>query len=92
MAVMNSVRFTGNLGRDPEIRSVVGPWGPTAVTKFPFAVEQGTREHPKPPIWLYGEVWGQLAESAAAMLRRGDLVSCMVLTEGDKERTTHLWA
>ena len=71
---INSVQFTGNLGRDPELRPISGP-RPTNVAKFSLAVSQGKREQKKPPLWLYVEAWGDLAESAANRLRKGDRVS-----------------
>lgn len=69
MASLNSFDFTGNLGRDPELRNL--PSGKT-VCSFSVAVAMfGDR----PTLWVDVSVWGSAAESCAKYLSKGSSVA-----------------
>lgn len=71
--------FTGNLGRDPEMRYI--PSG-KKVTKFPVATSRTYKnsagDEVKETIWRWVEVWEALAESCNKFLKKG----ARVLVEG----------
>src|SRR5690242_19214570 len=64
----NTVTFTGNLGKDPDMS--ITPNG-ISVTKLPLAVSQGKN---KPAMWLNVETWKQLAEKCNEKLEKGSRV------------------
>lgn len=64
----NDVRFTGNLGRDPEL-SVTS--NGNAYTIISLAVSQGKD---KDAMWLRGICWAELAEAVERDYRKGDRV------------------
>lgn len=64
----NTVTFTGNLGKDPEMSFT--PNG-TAKTKFPLAVSQGKD---KKPMWLTIVTWNTLAEQCDKKLEKGSRI------------------
>lgn len=66
---MNSYNCTGNLGRDPELRSM--PNG-DPVCNFPLAVNLGKDV---PPLWLKVEVFGNQADNCSKYLTKGSKVA-----------------
>ena len=64
----NISTLTGNLGRDPEIRYFESG---KAKAEFSIAVSTGKD---KPADWFDVQVWGQSAERAAKLLRKGSRI------------------
>lgn len=75
---MNVVYFTGNVGRDGEVRSVNG----NDVLNFTAAVKQGYSRDAKSE-WYRVAVWGQRANSLRQHITKGAKVAvCGELTIG----------
>lgn len=70
---MNTGFFTGNLGRDAELRHASNG---DPVANFPLAVETGTRLTPK-TMWIDCSVWGKRAEKLAPYLTKGKKVAVL---------------
>jgi single-strand DNA-binding protein len=70
---MNTGFFTGNLGRDAELRHASNG---DAVANFPLAVETGTRQNSK-TMWIDCSVWGKRAEKLAPYLLKGKKVAVL---------------
>lgn len=68
---MNTGFFTGNLGRDAELRQASNG---DPVANFPLAVETGTRTASK-TMWIDCSVWGNRAEKLAPYLLKGKRVA-----------------
>lgn len=65
-----NITITGNLGRDPELRSLENG---QMVTKFTVAARQGKVQGQDPPaLWFTVEVWGQQALWIADNLVKGE--------------------
>jgi len=62
---MNNVSFTGNAGRDPEVRYFESG---TSVANFTVAIYTGKD---KPPVWVPVSAWGKSCEIAADRVRKG---------------------
>lgn len=67
---MNVIHFTGNVGRDAEIRTVNG----TDVLNFTVAVRQGFSRDAKSE-WYRVAVWGQRANSLREHITKGAKVA-----------------
>jgi single-strand DNA-binding protein len=72
MMSFNLVVLAGHVGRDPETKEIEG----TIVTSFTLAVDtyKGRNESGKAkdePLWVRVNVWGKLAETASAMVKKG---------------------
>lgn len=67
---MNLAILTGNLGRDPELRSVNGD----NVLGFSIGVQTGTRDKPS-TMWVACSIWGKRATSLQPYLFRGNRVT-----------------
>lgn len=65
---MNNVSFTGNAGRDPEVRYFESG---TSVANFTVAIYEGKD---KPPTWVSVSAWGKTCEIAADRVRKGSRV------------------
>lgn len=70
---MNTGFFTGNVGRDAELRHASNG---DPVANFPLAVETGTRQTPK-TMWIDCSVWGKRAEKLAPYLTKGKKVAVL---------------
>jgi single-strand DNA-binding protein len=70
---MNTGFFTGNLGRDAELRQASNG---DAVANFPLAVETGTRQTPQ-TMWIDCSIWGKRAEKLAQYLTKGKKVAIL---------------
>ena len=68
MRSFNHVVFIGNVGRDPEERTVNGD---VKVCDFSLAVDNGKDEE---PLWLSVSAWRKLAELVTAHVHKGDAV------------------
>lgn len=68
---MNQVLLMGNLGRDPELRSL--PSG-TAVCNFSLATSTRDKENNNITTWHNIVVWGKQAEVCAQALKKGSTV------------------
>ncbi len=68
---MNVFTFTGNLGRDAEVRYTQGG---DAVSGFSVAVKSGFGKNEK-TIWVKCSQWGKAAESVAPYLKKGQQVA-----------------
>ena len=66
---MNLFTFTGNLGRDAELRQA----GQTQVAKFSVGVKAGYGEKAT-TLWVNCELWGKQAESLSGYLLKGKQV------------------
>ena len=66
---MNLAILTGNLGRDPELRSVNGD----NVLGFSIGVQTGTRDKPS-TRWVACSIWGKRALSLQPYLAKGHRV------------------
>lgn len=76
---MNVIYFTGNVGKDAEVRSVNG----TDVCNFNVAVKQGYHRD-APTEWYRVAVWGQRANSIANHVTKGAKVAvCGELVIGE---------
>lgn len=65
-----NITITGNLGRDPELRTLENG---QMVTKFTVAARQGKVQGQDPPaLWFTVEVWGQQGPWIADNLRKGE--------------------
>jgi single-strand DNA-binding protein len=62
---MNNVSFTGNAGRDAEVRYFESG---AAVANFTVAIYTGKD---KPPVWVPVSAWSKSAEIAADRVRKG---------------------
>ena len=67
---MNTVFFTGNVGKDAEVRTVNG----TDVCNFSVAVKQGFSRD-APTEWYRVAVWGQRANQLAQYITKGAKVA-----------------
>jgi len=72
---MNVAAFTGNLGRDPEVKVV----GQTSVAKFTVAVSRNFKRHgsdewEQETAWVPCEAWDTAAERIGRTFIKGDLV------------------
>lgn len=67
---MNTVFFTGNVGKDAEVRTVNG----TDVCNFNVAVKQGFSRD-APTEWYRVAVWGTRANSLAGHITKGAKVA-----------------
>lgn len=67
---MNLAILTGNLGRDPELRSVNGD----NVLGFSIGVQTGTRDKPS-TMWVACSIWGKRATSLQPYLAKGHRVT-----------------
>ncbi len=67
---MNLAIFTGNLGRDPELRSVNGD----SVLGFSIGVQTGTKDKPA-TMWVSCSIWGKRATSLEPYLHKGQRVT-----------------
>lgn len=63
---MNLAIFTGNLGRDPELRAHNGD----NVLGFSIGVQTGTRDKPE-TMWVDCALWGKRATSLQPYLAKG---------------------
>lgn len=63
---MNLAIFTGNLGRDPELRTANGD----SVLGFPIGVQSGTKDKPS-TLWVSCALWGKRATSLQPYLSKG---------------------
>src|SRR3954470_16996677 len=66
MRSFNHVVFIGNVGRDPEERTVNGD---VKVCDFSLAVDAGKDQE---PLWLSVSAWRKLAELAKTYVHKGD--------------------
>jgi single-strand DNA-binding protein len=75
MPALNRIQLIGNLGKDPELRSL--PSG-TSVCSFSLAVNRrwknGDGESRETTDWFNIETWGRLGEVCHQYLRKGKLV------------------
>jgi single-strand DNA-binding protein len=67
---MQIIHLTGNLGRDPELRSTNND----QVCSFSVAVKQGFDRDAKSE-WFRCSVWGKRAETVSRYLRKGQKVT-----------------
>lgn len=67
---MNTIFFTGNVGKDAELRTV----NDTQVCNFNVAVKQGFGRH-APTEWYRVAVWGNRAVSLAEHVKKGAKVA-----------------
>ena len=67
---MNLAILTGNLGRNPELRSVNGD----NVLGFTIGVQTGTRDKPD-TMWVSCSIWGKRAISLQPYLFKGSRVT-----------------
>lgn len=67
---MNTIFFTGNVGKDAEVRTVNG----TDVCNFNVAVRQGFRRD-APSEWYRVAVWGSRANQVAQYITKGAKVA-----------------
>jgi len=78
---MNTIFFTGNVGRDAEVRTVNG----TDVCNFTVAVKQGFSRD-APTEWYRVAVWGSRGSSLAQHVKKGAKVAvCGELVIGSYE-------
>ena len=68
---MNTGFFTGNIGRDADLRKANNG---DSVANFPLAVEIGTKDNPK-TMWIDCSIWGKRADSVAPYLVKGKKVA-----------------
>jgi single-strand DNA-binding protein len=66
---MNSFSFTGNIGRDAEIRDTSS----SSITSFPVAVKAGYGDNAV-TTWVNCNMWGDRGEAVAEYLTKGALV------------------
>src|SRR4051794_26702019 len=66
MRSFNHVVFIGNVGHDPEERTVNGD---VKVCDFSLAVDEGKDQD---PLWLSVSAWRKLAEQVKAYVHKGD--------------------
>ena len=67
---MNNFAFTGNLGRDPELKYTQSG---TAVCNFSVAAQSGWGDNKK-TFWAACTAWGKQAELVAEYLKKGSKV------------------
>lgn len=67
---MNLAILTGNLGRDPELRSHNGE----NILSFSIGVQTGTRDNPS-TMWVNCSIWGKRATSLQPYLAQGHRVT-----------------
>jgi single-strand DNA-binding protein len=67
---MNFSIFTGNLGRDPELRQHNGD----NILNFPIGVQTGNKEKPE-TMWVDCALWGKRATSLQPYLAKGNRVT-----------------
>lgn len=67
---MNILYFTGNVGKDAELRNVSN----TDVCNFSVAVRQGFK-HDAPTEWYRVAVWGTRAKTLAGHIKKGSKVA-----------------
>jgi len=68
---MNTGFFTGNIGRDAELRHANNG---DQVANFPLAIEVGTKLLPK-TMWIDCSLWGKRAENLSRYLTKGKRVA-----------------
>jgi len=68
---MQTITISGNLGKDPELRSTQGG---DQVCAFNVGVRQGF-DRDAPTVWYRCSVWGKPGEAASRVLRKGAKVS-----------------
>ena len=68
---MNTGFFTGNIGRDAELRRASNG---DPVANFPLAIEIGTKANPK-TMWIDCSMWGKRAEAVSPYLVKGKRVA-----------------
>lgn len=68
---MNTGFFTGNIGRDAELRKASNG---DPVANFPLAIEVGTKANPK-TMWIDCSIWGKRAEAVSPYLVKGKKVA-----------------
>ena len=68
MYAHNTASLTGNLGADPELR-----WFDSGKAKAQFTLAVRTGKD-KPADWFEIQAWGQTAERAAELLKKGSRV------------------
>jgi single-strand DNA-binding protein len=68
-------QLTGNLGRDPELRTLEINGQPRVVADFSLAVRQARRQGSEQPArWVKCTAWGRTAEIITDILHKGDKV------------------
>lgn len=67
---MNIGIFTGNLGRDPELRQHDGQ----NILNFPLGVQTGTKDKPE-TMWVDCAIWGKRATSLQQYMQKGSRVT-----------------
>lgn len=67
---MQTIIISGNLGKDPELRSTQGG---DQVCSFSVGVRQGF-DRDAPSVWYRCSVWGKSGEAAHQRLRKGSRV------------------
>lgn len=67
---MNFSIFTGNLGRDPELRQHNGD----NILNFPIGVQTGNKEKPE-TMWVDCALWGKRATSLQPYMAKGQRVT-----------------
>jgi len=76
MNTTNRVQLTGNLGKDPEIKTFDGG---IKLAKFSLATKEEftnkNGERTSSTTWHFITAWGKLAERAEAELQKGSFVS-----------------
>lgn len=77
----NRLEITGNLGRDPTIKTVKTKDGDKAVAEFSVFADNWKRDdtgkyEPDGGFWVSVSVWGVTADRAFAHLRKGARVTC----------------
>lgn len=78
---MNTIFFTGNVGKDAEVRNAGG----NTVCNFNVAVKQGFGQDAA-TVWYRVGVWGKRGESIAQHIKKGSKVAvCGELTIGQYE-------
>ena len=68
---MNTGFFTGNIGRDADLRFANNG---DPVANFPLAIEVGTKALPR-TMWIDCSLWGKRAESLSPWLTKGKRVA-----------------
>ena len=67
----NKITMVGNVGRDPELRSLARG---RAVCNFDVAVNETTRDQKSSATWFRVTVWGERAAVCAQNLKKGSAV------------------
>lgn len=77
----NRLTVTGNLGKEPEQRTVKTAKGDRNVTEFPVYADDYKRNEdgefePNGGFWVRVSVWGELGQRAFSTLKKGARVTC----------------